>query len=342
MSSKDPFYLVSVPRSGATLLAAMLNSHRHIAMFNEPWFFHMQPKYGTLKRRRNAEMLVGDLIKSAAQFGMILDESFQQEVLQELSRLSSPRSLDVLAIFLERYILYLGKQRWGIKQPFGMMIIPRLFPRFPNMKVIHIIRDPRATATYRMERELGKPENLAQAFYYTRSCSHLISLANDLAQKRPANVFKVRYEDLVQNLEFWLKHICDFLEEEYDPGMMNYPQASNLYVPRGNNGEPLYSHLDVVSSVHTRDVEGWKKILTGREISIVERNCRWVMTQEGYPPLTTGREIGVLKIITISLLFYFRLLKIFIRGKIVEKLFHALRKASIFIFSPALEGKDPL
>ena len=342
MSSKDPFYLVSVPRSGATLLAAMLNSHRHIAMFNEPWFFHMQPKYGTLKRLRNAEMLVGDLIQSAAQFGILLDGSFQKEVLHEISRLSSPRPLDVLAIFLERYTLYSGKQRWGVKQPFGMMVIPRLLPRFPNMKVIHIIRDPRATVAHRMEKEFGKSENLAQAFYYSRSCSHLISLANDLVQKRPASVFKVRYEDLVQNLEIWLKHICDFLEEDYDPDMMNYPQASNLYVPRGKNGEPLYSHLDVLSSVHTRGVEKWKKILTGREISIVERNCRWVMTQEGYPLLAAGREIGLLKMITISLLFYFRLLKFFIRERIVEKLFHALRKASIFVFSPSLEGEDRL
>jgi hypothetical protein len=302
----------------------------------------MQPKYGTLKRRRNAEMLVGDLIKSAAQFGMILDGSFQQEVLHEISRLSSPRSLDVLAIFLERYTLYLGKQRWGIKQPFGMMVIPLLLPRFPTMKVIHIIRDPRATAAYRMERELGKPENLAHALYYARSCSYLISLANDLAQKRPANVFKVRYEDLVQNLEFWLKHICNFLEEEYDPGMVNYAQASHLYVPRGKNGKPLYSHLDVLTPVHIQDVERWKKILTLREISIVEENCRRVMTQEGYPSLTAGREIGALKIFTISLLYYFRILKTFIWEKIVEKFFHTLRKASIYIFSPTLEGEDRL
>ena len=332
VSSNAPLYLVSVPRSGATLLGAMLNSHKNIAMFNEPWFFHMMPKYGTLQRRRNIEMVVDDLCAAAKRFGVLMNPEFKGCVLDETSRLDLPKPLDVFAVFLELYAKHLGKHRWGVKQPWGTFDVPSLMDHFSDLKVIHIVRDPRATVAYRMGKEFDGKENLVCSLQYSKSGSQILLFLNRVHKLDRTNYFELRYEDLVRNPEEWLKHICDFLNEDYDPGMLKYHTAVNPYVPRGKDGHPVATHLGVLTPVHTQDVDSWDCLLSWREKAIVERTCYSVMIRYGYQPASSRREIETLLFHVTALRLQLRLAKNFFRRRIVEGIFHTCRKVAVMLF----------
>jgi hypothetical protein len=332
VSFHAPLYLVSVPRSGATLLSAMLHNHKNIAMFNEPWFFHMLPKYGTLQRRRNIEMLVNDLCAAANRFGVLLNQEFKGRVLAEICKLDFPKPLDAFAIFLEFYRGHLGKRRWGVKQPLIAHNLPRLMERFPDLKVIHIVRDPRATVTHRMNKGTGSKEDLVCSLQYSRSGAQILSYMKWVHTTSEANYFELRYEDFVRNPEAWLLRVCDFLNEDYDPGMLQYHAAMNPYVPREKDGYPVATHLGVLSPVHTRDLGAWDRLLTWREKSIVERTCHREMVNHGYRPTSLDGRIGSVLFFSTVLRLQLRLLKGFFRQKILERIFHACRKAAIVLF----------
>lgn len=331
--SDSPFYLISVPRSGATLLAALLNSHKNIAMFNEPWFFQMLPKYGTFGRRRNMEMLVEDLCAAAKRFGILLTQKFKEAVIDEGYKLDSPQPMDIFALFLRLYTSHMGKTRWGVKQPWGAFDLPSLWIRFRDLKVIHIVRDPRATVAYRMGKELGGQENLLDSLQFARSGSKALSYSSRFPALARTNYFELRYEDFVRNPAGWLRRICDFLSEEYDPGMLNHDRAANPFVPREKDGLPSKTHLGVLSSVHTRDVDTWDHLLSWREKSIIEKACYPEIVRLRYHLTSSGREIGTLLFLITSLRLQLRLAKGFFRRRILEGAFHTCRKAVIFVLS---------
>jgi len=157
--NKDPLYIVSIPRSGATLLSAMLNTHKHIAMFNEPWLVIMLPKYGTFSRRQDVENFISDLCSVAERFGVLLGDDFKREV-SSLINNSQSFFMDGVQIFLNSYLSQTGKKRWGIKQPLGYSELYRFVCKIPNLKIIHIVRDPRSKVALRMRGTENQKENL--------------------------------------------------------------------------------------------------------------------------------------------------------------------------------------
>ena len=330
ISSSAPIYLSSVPRSGATLLAAMLNSHKHIAMFNEPWFFYMSQKYGTLRRQRNVNMILDDLCAAAKKFGIQLDGEFKGEVIAKIYGLKRAKALDAFAAFMESYSNRMGKSRWGVKQPFSILNIPELLRYFPNLKVIHLIRDPRSTVAHRMGKASNGREDLVQSLRFAKSWSDVMGQGGLLAEACPENFLELKYEDMVSNQFMCLARICQFLNEEYDPKMAEYYETLNPYVPRDDNGNPLKSHDGLLLPVHTKDIEAWKSLLTPKEISLVERVCSQWMLRHGYSLSTSNYEVGRLCVFVNNVCLRSWVAKRFPR-RVLERIFHASRKAFIFL-----------
>ncbi|MEM7357337.1 MAG: sulfotransferase, partial [Acidobacteriota bacterium] len=129
---RSPLYLASTPRSGATLLAAMLNRHRHIAMFNEPWFFQLAAKYGSLRRRPNVRRLLNDLSYSGRGFGAAIEDDWLSEIEAEILAAGDDRPLAGFLHFLDRFAALQGKPRWGVKQPHGILDAPHLLRQRPD------------------------------------------------------------------------------------------------------------------------------------------------------------------------------------------------------------------
>ena len=329
---KDPLYLVSIPRSGATLLAALLNSHKHIAMFNEPWFVVILPKYGTFKRRQNVENFVSDLCSTAKRFGVILGDDFKREV-TSLSNNSQSSFMDGVEFFLNSYLSHAGKARWGIKQPLGYSELPRFVRKIPNLKIIHIVRDPRSTVALRMRGTESKKENLIGALRFSRSWSKAMSQIDRFRQLHQESYYELRYEYLVVDPTQHLKDICRFLGEEFDPEMLNYFEAKNPYVPRDGTGQVRSSHADVLLPVHQQDINYWKKNLMLRELMIVEIICGTQMNDRGYQCSLPAEDqrLNPFLLFFIEICLYYRICKAAVRREMIERPYHSFRKAMIFL-----------
>jgi hypothetical protein len=114
----------------------------------------------------------------------------------------------------------LGKSRWGDKTPLYCLELNTIRQVLPEARFIHIIRDGR-DAALSLRRMWFSPgwEIETQAAYW---CKYV--QAARLAGAGHNDYLEVRYEELIMNTAATLKKICDFVELEYDPGMLNYYQ----------------------------------------------------------------------------------------------------------------------
>src|SRR5262249_2420369 len=95
-----------------------------------------------------------------------------------------------------------GKVRFGDKTPGHSKHLDRIFPAFAGPRVIHIVRDPRATAESLARMPWGSPSLLANA----------LRLEQERALVEPYRdrVLQIRLEDLLADARATLGRVLDF------------------------------------------------------------------------------------------------------------------------------------
>jgi hypothetical protein len=91
---------------------------------------------------------------------------------------------------------------------------------FPNARIIRIIRDPRDSIRSISELPWSPKSILALAYTFWE-WHREAKCFFDLDQ----NAYTVKYEDLVENPDYILIRLCDFLGIEYTPAMLNTSNA---------------------------------------------------------------------------------------------------------------------
>jgi hypothetical protein len=330
--STSGIYLVSIPRSGATLLAAMLNAHPDIAMFNEPWVFLMARKYGTLRRRYNIQLLVDDMCASASKFGYKVESHFKEKVIADLfDRRERLTYLEAIGIVLSNFANSIGKRRWGVKQPLGIYYMPELIEYLPETRIVHIVRDPRSTVAYRMGKTNTSSGDHALALRFAKSWSDCISFSKRLFSLGNMNYFELKYEDLVIDPETWLRRICEFLGIEFAKEMLTYYRAPILYGPKDDEGNPLESHRDVALPVHTFGLTAWHSLLSPKELEIIQMICSKEMEWYNYKPTDVNCHMKKTQLWQVYVILFKRRFSHYVRVELLERAFHILRRAYIFM-----------
>lgn len=283
-------------------------------------------------------MMINDLCRAAEEFGVSLGSDFKEVVLGRIRRCGSVNPLEALSEFMSEYARLKRKKRWGIKQPHGILDVPRLIAFFPGLKVVHIVRDPRSTVACRAKGEQGDAswENVLGVLRMSYSWKKLIREARNVALLFPDSILEIQYERLVQDPQRTLVQVCDFLEECYDPLMLDYHRSGVPYVPRDKNGTIRASHRDVALPIHARELAVWRRILTPREVSIVEEICRDEMTQWNYQKRGTV-PVAHLHFALMRTRLSVRLLRQWFRD-FAELIFHTTRKITILPWS-VLRGR---
>lgn len=113
---------------------------------------------------------------------------------------------------------------WGWKNPRNMWLIPFYAQRFPALRFIHLVRDPRdmALSTNRfllrtqgralLSRSLRRDAKTAQIALWTRGNARTVAVADTLPGDR---FLMVRYEDLCQNPHASVKRILTFTRASF-------------------------------------------------------------------------------------------------------------------------------
>jgi len=276
-------FIVGVGRSGTTLLRMMLDSHSTLAIPPETNFATALAAFerggsGPAVEAMVANQLWGDYNLPADEFARRVESR-------------RPRSFaDVLRVFFEFYAELREKPRWGNKTPYflaRMALVQRLIP---EARFVHIVRDGRDVALSTVPLWFG-PDDVAGV---AGEWSRMLSLARRQAQSLD-HYAEVRYEDLVREPVPALRRLCEFLELEWEPAMLDYHRhaAERLAAELGDvveGGRPvpreqrleLWRLLDRPPQLDR--VERWRREMSGADLQAFEGVAAGTLRAFGYEP----------------------------------------------------------
>ena len=211
------------------MLQALLGAHPEIAAPPEVYFVTRVSEhadyFGDLGVDANLASALHETLNPP--LDVLVDCGFDEERLFERAK-RGPRTyaglLDaVLSDFAERD----GKRRW-VEKSAGQSIQPVL-GLFPDARVIHIFRDPRDVVASSMEMAWTRAESASAIAHQWRSFTiQTMWFGRELG---PTQFMQVRYEDLVRDPVTVMRMVCAFLDEEFDPGMVEDTSRRRGTVP---------------------------------------------------------------------------------------------------------------
>jgi len=262
-----PFFIVGSARSGTTLLRLILNAHADVAVPPESRFI-VELWNG------NDEVAVHDFVDRLGSHHRFdqwdLPISAVRDEIGDTTRL---RYADAVGAAFRAYARVQGKSRWGDKTPRYVEHIPLLANLWPEARFIHLIRDGRDVARSYADVPFGpKTVGKAATLWATRVRKGITD-GRALEQGR---YIEINYEDLVDDAEGETKDICDFLELDFDPGMLDYTErARGSVLPRAS----MYNPNVTQKPSRTRS---WHESMPRSQVEIFEAMAGDVLAELGY------------------------------------------------------------
>ena len=168
-----------------------------------------------------------------------------------------------------------GVQRVGEKTPDHARHLDVLLGDFPDARVIHVVRDPRATVAseLRLDRDWASDDPEVAASRWARGVAPLRAHGDD------PRVLVVRYEQLVRAPEPTLRTLCDHVGLSWDPAVL-----------APGPGHPDYRHgdQDPWAGIGTGSLDTWQDELTPSDLLAVARHARPGAALLGYPDPAEG------------------------------------------------------
>lgn len=243
---EELIFIISLPRSGSTLLQHVLGSHSTIAATAEPWVLF--PAICALRKGK----LMADYNPAIGQVALT-------EFLAKLDNGNgSEHYYSAVADLAQKlYSAYSDKKnakRFLDKTSRYYQFLPELFRIFPDAKYVFLVRNPLALLSSFLNhmvfgdlRRLGEPgirNDLLEGYKLIRQ--GIMYFGDDAVV--------IKYEDFVKNPVKFTKMLCDKFNLIYEPSMLNY--GENIGVLPGQLVDPksIHKHSGPVDDY----VEAWR------------------------------------------------------------------------------------
>lgn len=266
---KNLAFLLSLPRSGSTLLSALLGGHESIHAPNEPWILlALSSLYDPdqAKKRRSNSRYDNPWAISAMRDFLTRDQFSNASRVFAVSAYNSTLSEANKRIFLD-------------KTPRYFHILPWLDELFPASKKIWLMRNPLDVAASYFTTWGIRPGALAGDPMIPASYDLSIGLQR-LADYADAStgVFEVRYEEIAIEPARTLEKLCACLEVPYAETMLDYSKAA---LQQGGLGDKkLYQY----ATPHANSLGKWTSVLKREETQgLVEVIGHDLFERMGYP-----------------------------------------------------------
>lgn len=171
---------------------------------------------------------------------------------------------------------------WVDQTPSNMKYAATLLSIFPRAKMIHLVRDGRAVVSSIMALKWYGSVDRA-TYYWLEKLSHGLAAETLYGSER---ILRVRYEDLVSSPEETLRSLCNFIEIEFQPRMVN---GDGFDLP----AFAQRTHALVGKSPVKDRINAWENELTAREVEIFENIAGDMLTFLGYTPKYGARARGI-------------------------------------------------
>jgi hypothetical protein len=258
-------FIVGLPKTGTKLIRNILENSRYmqckispetffLGHFLSPGMRHEIRKMGDMSDDANIHELV-DYMYSGQFTGTYWEQLKsghlgvdREALLQEL--LNSGRSdKDIYEVILRIHARGSDTIILGDKTPGHLYHVPTLLEWFPEAKIIHTFRDPRAIMASEWQKRVQKkpatfyavkPTNplysLMIVLHVTITWLYAVKLHHKYQKRYPQNYYLSKFEDLVSEPEKYVRELCRFLGVEFDSEMLNPPRVGSSYSREGGIG----------------------------------------------------------------------------------------------------------
>lgn len=184
-----------------------------------------------------------------------------------------------------------GCSAWLEKTPTHIYHTNTILAAIPDALFVEIVRDPRdilASKKRRLQdvwhsqrysperRPLKHLEKAYDPFWDALAWKSAIRAPSRTHQQCPTQILRIRYEDLVHNAEAEVGRVCDFLEINYEPVMLDVSYRISADLERTG-------HYQGISS----DAVGrWQNALSTPELAVAQHVAGVELTDLGYEPAT--------------------------------------------------------
>lgn len=268
VESTDHIFIVGLGRTGSTLTRHILNSSDCIGIGGESHFLCDLPRLGFQTRRSVRQRLrrVGDLASDEGArrvveylftvrdrhlnfWNFTAKEVDREAFLRRLVAMpSSERERGLFELAMEVHAA--GRPVYGEKTPAHIFFVPQLLQWFPNARIIHTFRDPRAIYASRKKkaedkagqsariglRRLGVVFQLASSLHVIINWRRAERRHQKYQEQYPERYILLKYEDLVQQPEYTLKRLCSFLNIPLTHSMLAQTVVNSSFLPDGGVG----------------------------------------------------------------------------------------------------------
>lgn len=318
LKSKNLIIIASQPRSGSTLLQAILSNNNTVGTVSEPWL--LLPFLGYTKIEINN-----------SKYSSYLANKGISDFKTKIGAASFDN--DLASFLLQQYgkVLHGNEHMVLDKTPRYYEILDEILNYFPNCKIIILKRHPFAVLNSIIK--TWKVSELNGFLEFKRDILNAPFILQNFAKKHETNsqVYQLRYEDLVSQPEKQMEALCQWLELPFSKEMLNYggnkkyhgylgdpkgvKQAKKPNINSLNEWEALFQdsywkefvlgYHDYLSTEFLRDygnytVESISKAKSTKMFSIFLERSKWSFLEHEAPrwrllKYSFQRRLGLLK-----------------------------------------------
>ncbi len=305
-----PIFIVGCGRSGTSLLAKILGNHKNIYWIeNETHFFRdIKPKVYSVcnyyEKQRDFEKLALSVLTIFQEgiwntYSDIKNGNFSTEIIQkynEIKKINESGKLDnktdVFNLCVNFLTIRKNKTRWLEKSPGHIRTVSQILKAYPQAKIITVYRDPRAVYCSWKYSDFFKDSAMKNIIVFIFIWTIAVKIGKSLSKELPTQYHQLQYEDLITDPEKNIKAICGFINESYEPAMLENIEVLNSSFKIDNQKTGICKDLTTTKK--------WKELLTAGEITFIDLLTKKYRTMFNYSD--SGLKLSVSRLFQLILL----------------------------------------
>ena len=269
-------FIVGMGRSGTTLLRTILDANSETLFPPEAKvIIHLKQRYNHKKKWTNQliDNFLDDLyteVKFAKNWNINITDLRNQILKYDLKDINFPILIKLIYLNFPSNFDKKSIKVLGDKNPSYSLFIPELKEVFPNIKIVHLIRDYRDCIL--SNKKLFKRKNVFALAVLWRIYNTKIKMD---CKELDIEYLAIRYEDIVYKAKDSITSLCEFIHITFDESMLNFNKEIKL--------EPMThlvlmkTHPGLAQPINDSSVGKWKK-----EFSEIEkRRISYVLNDFG-------------------------------------------------------------